>query len=496
MSMRRYRYPSLVIAAAFIVILPAALAVVADGEGFQCEFPITEGRQSLRTFTLTAEVYQCMLRGNYTDLSVVNASREPVPFRLISPEPVTDTNRYRRELPVYREPATVPYDTGEQIRKIAQLSDMVSQTETDAGWSLKKSFYSSLILRRDENEHELKSITIDTEASVMTVNTMLLIEESRDLQHWETLFGPYVLYILPGDKGELRNNTLELGTAGRARYLRIAMLSSIRNFAEKITGISGEYELSQQTPVEWQWLRPRNPEPTGEADTWEITLPGLFPVSRVRFIPADDMVYYEGALFVRDEPVEIADSDKLHPQGRKKVKRLMKEIVQGENPRLASNQEGAWRRVAPFTQYRLLTKDGSMSSPDIRIGPVQGRRWKLVFNPKSAVTRERLPQLEFGWQPLQAMFVAQGAGPFSLLAGREQAVPAAAFPAQLTGVNTEPQTVALSSTVPAATGEAPVTAAPQALFNWRTLVLWLILLSGLAGMATMAYRLARSMNKN
>jgi hypothetical protein len=495
MNMDHYRA---LCAAAFIGMSSTVNAVDADGEAFQCRFPITEGQQSVQLFTLSREVYQCMLRTRHADLSVVNLNGEPVPYRLISQESATDIKRYRRDLPVYPEPAAAPYRTGEQIKRLAQLSGEVSGTEAGAPWVLQNSFYSSLILQQDVNEENkdvLKSITINTAALDVPVNTMLIVEESADLQHWKTLFGPHVLYILPGGQGTLHNNTLDLGAAGGARYLRIAMLSSIENFAAKITGISGEYEHSRQIPVELQWLQAESPEPTDNANEWVASLPGLYPVSRVRFTPAENMVYYKGSLSVWVPPTLSADGQ--NPQGRKKVKRLAREILKGgENLRSVPDEQGSWRRMTHFMYYRMLTGDGSMNSPDIRMDPGQGRRWKFAFDQKPVVAREQLPRIEFGWQPLQVMFIAQGPGPFSLLAGSEQAVSPVEFPANLIDVDTVPQAVELRSMAPAATGEAALTPKPQWVFNWRTLVLWSILLLGLAGMALMAYRLSRSMNQS
>lgn len=472
---------------------PASADSIAGG-AFDCAFPISGGRQSLRRFALTASVYECMRHTGHADLAIVNDNGEPVPLRIGVPGETLDAAQYREELRAYREPDAPAYRTGEQLRRLARMTGVDAARNDDTAWQRENRFYSALILERDDTEDALQTITLDAGTGDMPVTATVTVEESDDLQHWRTRLNPRAVYFLPGETDRLTVNTLDLAGGSHAKYLRLAMLGSVADFAGRIARVTGEYERVQRTPPAWQWFAATGYRPLETAGEWAVSLPGLFPVSRLRFKPAETIVFYKGSVHARPHVNPAVDTDprRLHEQSREKLKRVVSQTLKGDlKPPPA---EDAWRYVSRFTQYRLVTGDATVSSADLNVAPRQSRRWKFVFEEPAELSEQTLPAVEFGWRPPEITFIAQGRGPFHLLAGRETPAPRPAFPAALNGADAQPVELLPVAAAPGETVPAEKTTSAQAARQtWVNIVLWVVLLAGVALMGTMAYRLAKSM---
>ena len=107
----------------------------------------------------------------------------------------------------------------------------------------------------------------------------------------------------------------------------------------------------------------------------------------------------------------------------------------------------------------------------------------------------QLPIIEIGWRPPQVTFIAQGAGPFQLLAGNSEVPKKQAFPPQLLSLNEDIEIVELVSSASSVDNESlPVSGEDEPTsINLNKILLWLILLIGVVLMATMAYQLSKKM---
>ena len=78
-------------------------AGVQSQSDFECSFPISEGSQSIRMFTLSAEAYACFKQINYRDLTLVNGLDQGIPFRLIHPAARTSQTKLQKALSIYQK---------------------------------------------------------------------------------------------------------------------------------------------------------------------------------------------------------------------------------------------------------------------------------------------------------------------------------------------------------------------------------------------------------
>ena len=484
-----------------VLILTAGIIYVSSNKAdervdFECSFPITAGRQSVQTFTLTEDVYKCLKYSGHKDMVVVNSEQQTVPFRVSVPAQKREVSTHTKDITFYQEPAAASYKTGDQIRRVADLTGVVSGNESDTQWQDKNTFYSSLILEQQKSDDVLKSITIHKKVGATPVSATVIIESSDDLQRWTTLHNPMHILYLPGTNNNLQSNVLKITTSRAAKYLRLATLSNIENFTAEITSITGEYEASIYRTAPLLWSSVGALHPIDEAGAWLMPLGDLRPVSHIRFSLAENIVFYQGAIYT--QPHMNPDVQENQRQARRDAKRKIKSLIKNtvHDPHVPrSSAENPWRYVTRFTQYEIYTGTDSIASSDIRITPIQSKNWKFVFQQPRIMAATQLPKIEIGWRPSQVTFIAQGAGPFQLLAGNSEVPKKQAFPSQLLSLNQDIEIVELLSPSSSSDVESTPTSglAEPTLFNRNKILLWLILLIGVVLMATMAYQLSKKM---
>lgn len=466
---------------------------------FSCSFPVTEGQQSIRTFTLTEDVYKCLKFNDHNDLVVVNAERQTVPFIIDTRTSKRNISINKKDFSFYREPDASSYKTGDQIRRIASLTGISSGNETDAQWFAKNTFYSSIIMEQKESNDLLKKITINIKPSELPVSATVIIESSDDLQHWVTLRSPYNVLYLPGVDKKLRNNVLAITTVGQAKYLRLATLSNIEDFTARITRIEGEYERSSYKPAPLKWFSVGPLQMFEEENIWKIFLPDRRPITHIRFMPANNIVYYQGEIYSKPHlnPDLEMKAAQLRRNAHKKIKTLIKNTVHDPHvPR--TSPVNSWNYLTRFSQYRIEVDADTLTSAEIRISPTQSNQWKFHFRQPQNITESQLPLVELGWIPSQITFVAQGAGPFMLLAGSSTIPKRQAFPEQFTSLNKEAENVELfkmgSMTNEELLSDKKTVTASS--YKLNEALLWVVLLLGVALMVLMAYQLSKKIKSD
>jgi len=304
-----------------------------------------------------------------------------------------------------------------------------------------------------------------------------------------------ILY-LPGAKNNLQSNVLEISTSKAAKYLRLATLSNIENFTAEITSITGEYETSTYRIAPLQWSSVGALQPTEEKGAWLMPPNDLRPVSHIRFTLAEDIVFYQGAIYSKPHinPVSQENQKQARRDAKRKIKTLIKNTVHDPHvPR--SSPANPWRYATGFTQYKINTGTDSITSSDIQISPIQSKSWKYVFQQPLITDSSQLPEIEIGWRPSQVTFIAQGAGPFRLLAGSPEVPKKQNFPGQLVSLNEDIEVVELITPALLDTIESQPTSKQDAptSFNLKKILLWITLIIGVVLMATMAYQLSKKM---
>lgn len=283
------------------------------------------------------------------------------------------------------------------------------------------------------------------------------VEASDDLERWRDVAANGRLVDLEQGGRRLLQRRIAFDTAGlRARYLRLSPINP--NAVAPIRAVSAELNASTDpAPLRWRQLKGQRLAADGAKDKgarFEFELDGRFPIQRI---------------------------DVALP-GNYAVRWTLESRDQADAP---------WqRRLDTWTAYRVGA-DGRSSAPALS-SRTDDRYWRLRAD--GAVPAE--PTLRLGYQPEMVVFIAQGAPPYALVAGSARTarddlpLPQAMLALQQgRGADWRPAEASLGA-MKALAGAAALQA-PEPERNWRTWLLWAVLVVGALVVAGFAFSLLR-----
>ena len=157
--------------------------------------------------------------------------------------------------------------------------------------------------------------------------------------------------------------------------------------------------------------------------------------------------------------------------------------------------DAGWRwRAGPWMSFQVGAADGDNRSEPRALSPVlRERHWRLT--PASPVG-EAMPVLRLGYRPEVAVFLAQDAAPFALAAGSANVQRAEApIPDLLDalrkqrGPGWQPAPARLAQAAEELAGERALQ--PQRQIDWKSLLLWSLLVGGALLVAALGLSLLR-----
>lgn len=270
------------------------------------------------------------------------------------------------------------------------------------------------------------------------------VEGSADLQQWQTLAGRIVLLRLARDGRSLEQGRLQLSQP--MRYLRIVPATP---GLPALAAVQAEHAAAGVPDHRWMTLAPV--QVSADRRSFEFELQGRFPLDR-----ADVALEGNAAASWRLESRESA--------------------------------EDPWQpRVGSWTVFRLGTQE--RSAPRAWQGALRHRHWRLL----SSVPVDPAPRLKLGWRPEQLVFVASGQPPYRLVAGSARSQRATApipdLLAQMRsrrGQDWQPASAQVQGE-----GQSADPAALQPARDWKSILLWGVLLLAALSVAMLAVRLLR-----
>lgn len=322
---------------------------------------------------LTLEVYRSVADPGLRDIGIYNARGEPVP-RLISapPDPAAAPDEAVEQalLPVYAAPGTPVAD----LRLTLNRSGTNVHIESlGAAAGAEPKALAAYVADLGEETTKLRAIEIDWPREIEPVIAVLTVEGSADFDAWMPL-GSGTVAGLAQDNARIERRRIGLD-ARPIRYLRISWRGMPEGW--RITRLVGRFsQTAQPARRESETLWPSASDPDDGGFIYEF---GGWPqVDRIALeLPADN------------------------------------ELVRASV--YAWEQAGQhWRRVHNGLFYRLRREGGVLDSEPAAIGPVRASRWKLVVERGSS---QPDPGLVLGWRPDRLLFLAQGQGPWQLVAG-------------------------------------------------------------------------------
>jgi uncharacterized protein DUF3999 len=291
---------------------------------------------------------------------------------------------------------------------------------------------------------------------------------SNDLTNWHTVVSSAALAQLqrvPGAESggvayTLTRNEIELPARGdRSKYFRVSWPS----------------ELSS---VMLRYVRVRPPSSVVEREIRWRTL------TADRVDPAA-VAHYQTRAFLPIEYINLEFADATDAAS----------VIVRSRPDLSSRW--VFRHTGLF--YSLQSASGMIHNSDARIAVTRARHWNVETTREGGWKQNRAPRLKVGWHPHELLFVARGAGPYTLAYGSGRVGPADAPVDELLA---SLDSTARASQIRDATLDPPRTlGGAEALkpaptpIPWKQVVLWAVLIVVVAALALMAGRLFRETRK-
>lgn len=406
--------------------------------------------------TLDTSVYAAMQSRSLQDLDVVNAAGEPVPASILPALSPALRGGERVVVPWFPLPSGAR-DAGNditlQVQRDADGAVRRVETRLSGTRAAQERATEAWLIDATGIEGGIAALWLEWEPTAQPLDVAYRVEGSDNLRDWRMLQPRAPLVDLV--QGDQRLQQRRVALEGRARYMRL--LPSDGSGTLRLTAVHAERPPSR-AGIAWQWQELEGRKASERGIThYEYVLDGRFPVERVDLgLPGNSAG--EWTLYSRDD---------------------------------ASTP---WtRRSGPWVSFQVGSDTAaSRSAPQALDGPVRDRFWKLSGSAPSA----QVPALLLGWQPELLVFVAQGQPPFRLVAGSVHATRAAAPLPQLLeairrqrGDAWQPAVADLGARAPLA-GDRALQAGttPE---DWKSWLLWLLLVGGAVLVAGFAIALLR-----
>jgi hypothetical protein len=457
---RRSRFPGGAVLALLLMTPACAWATTATDYAYRFELR-TNGSSEAWRVELTPPVYAASRRGaDLRDLVVVNAQGREVPFAPLPPAPPA-AHSYSMKAHLLPLPADAASSDGSvRVQRnangdilIGQSHDVTAAKPTQ--WLLDA-----------KREVSLDSMTFDPSALTGDLRVHLAVDASNDLQHWDTRSDDTEIVSIKREQDAVEQTRISVG-GEPARYYRLRLVDGVAPWdatqtpAIELAGSFIDAVADNATSRQWQTLQARSTTsaPTGGID-YDYQLPAALPLEAAR--------------------VTLA--------GANTAARFLLET---------HDQHGA--ADVPLTTITAVQM--GHASDDAKAStfePVRVQHLRLHTDTPLA----QAPTLAVGWHPDVFVFLAEGAGPYSLLAGSYAAqrgdYPVDAALAKMHdadgGQSWQPPRAEIGARSDA--GGASALLAPKVTYDWTRPALWIVLIGGALLVAWMALSLLRQSKRD
>jgi hypothetical protein len=419
--------------------------------GWPIEQQSTSGFHEL---DLPIEVYRSVTDPGLRDIGVYDARGEPAPRLISAPQEAEAPDQLVEKilLPLHATPGTRVADMRLALERNEGGTSVRIESMAAADTSIPPALIGYLT-DLGERTTRLRAVELTWPREVEPVITQLVIEGSEDLNHWFPL-GSGTIAGLEQDDARIERRRVDL-ESHPVRYLRLSWARAPEQW--RLTGLVARYaQAARPAQRETETLRPtgRDPEDGGQL----YDLGGAPAVDRIALDLAGGQDLVRAAIHAWDAA------------------------------------GGYWRPVHEGQFYRLQREGGTIESEPAATAPVRAAKWKVVIERGS---QNADVGLQLGWRPDRLLFLAQGQGPWQLVAGSAYDAQAD-FPQVRRYADPEMRALlkkagpvggaALGARVELG-GEARLVPAQSP--AWRRWLLWLGLVAGVMLVGIMALRLLR-----
>lgn len=410
--------------------------------------------------TLDRAVYRSASLPSLRDVEVFNAEGTSVPAALFAAEEPLAQAPGSVELPWFPLPPGVAgraddiaviseRDADGRVRRVeTRVADAAPAPAPPAN---------AWLLDASGIDRPIAALLLEWPPSPAAIDVAYRVEGSDDLRDWRTLQPRAQLLDLVRDGRRLRLQRIALD--GSAKYLRLLPLRV--DVALPLTGVRADLAGAAPLP-DWRWesLQGRAVVEQGRTH-YDFVLDGRFPMARADVVTAGNDAR-QWTLYSRDDA------------------------------------QAPWRlRAGPWVAFQVGSGGtGHHSAAQAFDAVTRDRYWRL----SSQATATAMPTLRLGYRPEVLVFLAQGRPPYALAAGSARALRTDAPLPQLVdvirtqrGADWQPAPASLGPEQVLA-GDAAFVPAPPAR-DWKTWLLWSLLVAGAVVVAGFAISLLRGSPK-
>lgn len=426
---------------------------------YGCPLPGAENG-SVYEFSLPLAVYEKVRRHDLGDLRIFNGAGQLVPHAVRHSNPALEKQETRQPIPFFPLVDPPVQQNGDLSLRVSRSSDGTVMT-VDADMATTGKTASSWYLL-DTSALKVVPTALELEWSSSGDGIIpVSLSQSSDLVHWSPLVSRAVLVDLNYSNSAIavRRITLHGKTMP---YLRLDSLDSRKPLQlGAVQAVSGTPPPLEQ----WQWLHLRANKKDEAGLVYEYALDSKIPVSGLQL---------------------------TLPETNSLVRAMIEARTTDKDP---------WRTLHTGLFYDL-TLDGQhlVSDPAPTSAGKYYRYWRVrvLHDGAGLQGTERAPRLDLGWNPDRILFIGRGQGPYTLAFGSTRIDDRTSHQDDLIlGVMREVGNDSLIRRIEP--GQMLLLGGDKALqpyqvpVNWKKILLWTVLVCGVALLAWMTRTIYRDM---
>lgn len=438
----RYRYNIMMrLFSLLLMFMPCAQADSIGDYRYQMPLiPVHEGGQ--HRLELPLQVYLYASQADLTDLRLFNAAGDKLPYAFFTQSPATLAKP--APLPLNWFALTDTLDPSVTMTVALEPDGTLTAIRNNAPVALARYY----LIDASGIGTAIDAMQIEAEADDNALRH-LSVEGSDDLRNWRAIMNGSPWLSVHSGTLQLNRKRIEFSPV-RCKYYRLSWddhpATVSRILVEAVTGNAPPHYLHHTLNI--------SQNPAGSAD-YQFELPPAITPERLRLI------------------LPLVDT-------------VASAIISARH-----TEKDSWATLAAATFYRIKRDNSELESQAVSLPGIQAHYWRVHLEGNSRELPATL-QLDIGWRPLQLVFLASGSGPYTLAFGNRKVKPVA-FPLSvlLPGFMAGDEL----KLPEASTGALITSSAPADLeqyeIEWRQWALWGILITGVALLGWMAWRIRK-----
>jgi len=422
--------------------------------GFIVEAP---GNEALYSLTVPAELYRHIYRKDMGDMRMYNARGESVPYMLRRPGYRGITKKEGTapvSLPFFPVHETGDMGAGVTGIHVATNENGVVIDVKSADSAVTGARLSGYIIDLSMLKQRPVGLHIDWSDNSTSFSVVVDVETSVDLNRWHTMIRNAALVKIDFDGHQLSRQVIEF-PATAAKYMRLSWPRQAQGaYVLSVKALFPD-ELSINRQVR-QWVDLRGRVVQGKTFAYEYDNDAKFPVDAVN--------------------IKLSEHNSF-----------MQAVVLSRN-----DEHSAWRYRAKGLFYNLNVDGASIENKPVSVNRSVAQDWRLETDSENGIGSS-VPVLQLGWIPHELVFVARGAGPFTLAYGNtEVRMSEQPLGAMLTAFGKRSGKKLVKDArikQKIVLGGETCLVPPRPPLPWKTWTLWAVLIVGVFILAVMAWRL-------